>query len=796
MKRETDEALQRQDEEKRRARDEQLKQQEAERIAVDQARLQQQRDQIATILADQSLTSDEKIIALFKDVNLQDAVWRRLKTERELWKTFVLTIGFVDYNKTEKTDEGDESNFSLGDLVDIFGTALTYEFQKYIDQLTGVGESKVRVLERNRLERQRLAKDLFIRYMNYYDADASLYFLTLYGRFLALRKRLVEVSKALGTLEELCIRRTCGVTALLPGQLTESVGDKLFITSLELNLKGVAHKFFFFVPQTKPQQFEARCFTNNQSLSLVLEGPALVCRKFFYDGVIFLAVASQHSGVKLVRFAPDGLAQAQVFDYAELDLALLARMDDTTYIDAEDAARYCGTMHCAPSYEQFVLLDVMRLLDVKKTSEDAQAQIEELKRNEKALVRDPILTDDDINYLEERGFVDIVIPEDMSQLEPDARTALVAYRKNRLAQQIAALSGAPVTSPLFRVPMPAVISFVITEQSITHHKGDKQDLGWRVCTVPGKSDELYVAVMYKKYVDDKTDKTGMHLSVFKYERTDTMAEDGSGLVESLYKDSGAIELDLPTYSLNRFGYRSRVQDFRLVFLSADVFYVETTISRIDVDLNTEQQEVQNGMLCQYAFKFTLNDALVTEGVKLDRPDAVILDRLRQAQHKLVLTPCTDRLAAAFDYVAYQYKNKRTALHMIFIKVQLVGISFAQLDLSALSMGQVLGLTQFRDPRQAGLAYVLVGEFSDVGLLRMTRVLNISRVQKSDFAEYKDDTSLSLTSALAQKLVITEDFSCALCRQPTHTVDTRTNTFLCDSLCQHFYDNAYPMFLTH
>lgn len=401
-----------------------------------------------------SASRDRRIMLIFADFHFTlknrgqsdlftSPFWSKIKLDREFWAEVNLALGWNDYNdyklvRKEKSEEVERKKkpekelFGLTELTMILPGGMLRKFQQIakifvtqtMPKLTGAQADE---------EVQRQVKDDFMKYMLWYDEEATASFLQVFARYLVLTQQLVPVEATMhhgagggGVVS----RREPGVMPEIkeeeeePGvmppprepvkpirhpRLAYEVDQTLTcLTTLTLLSSLSGHTQVLVCSQARPPSMQTNTNTNRRQtvppfeIQLRRGGQVIQnvhvpvstlihnCVKFFYDGRVYLFLIDDNlQSSTLVHFHYNTPTKHTVVHSVALSHAL--RFLDVSIVDVNTPVHlqtFCTTEQCVNDYEALRPFCLSRLREMRygQTTSMSTQDVKVLMNDQQKLV--------------------------------------------------------------------------------------------------------------------------------------------------------------------------------------------------------------------------------------------------------------------------------------------------------------------------------------------------------------------------------------------------------------------------
>lgn len=708
--------------------------------------------EIEQLVDDRVLTRDRKIDRLFRlrkpeevseaDVKrdglnfwLNRGAWATLKLDREFWLDVIHRLGFVD---VEATNEMGNKMFSLPEIASILGDDMAFRMMQ-----------QGNLFDLPVMEQQHYAKNQFMDYMLWYDERASMNYLVLYGRFLALNQQLVPLER---TREH---RQGDIITA--PRITSESTYH--VVSHLTVVAQATTYAFFFY--QQKQQQAPFVIQQGTQKNEVPVTGPILRVLKFFYpknttyvtprDDTVFLVLWGPQDN-KLLRFNHRNVHDVMVVDKFVMNPD---DFDDLTYVNSDtQPTRFATNAKSAKSLDDLKIIDLSRLSAMLPQQIRRLADLTREEKRRLAEQRQQNMTRESVGYL-------------------DIQTE---YDYGRL---------------FARFPEPITVRF-LHEQAI-YQTGQVELLAVRLVRVPGERSEAacHLAALVRQYTSNEG---AFHLQLRLYRYQPTQGGQFTSFASRI------IRLD-EFLTPSTESTRVTIAEMNLIFHTHSVFYVEVMERRTFLD--QDEFGYVTSRLVEFDFLYApslevVNDATIS---LVDVKDASLFEALRMQRYRLYDyrhdTVTTTSGSARYDAVFYRYNVVKAHARLIFYKAgefpTVVEYRLDQLKphhlLSIVPLPKLPNIA-FLSFKKEELRETPEGTFRII-TLEEPSIVRLSLADGDEMTRYTPET-FSLATQLQQKLTVSST-ACVFCGDKAQARDKSTGKLYCDRLCQELACRSYRLY---
>ena len=705
--------------------------------------------EIEQIVSDERLTVDQRITRIFQlrkpaEVSAEDVKreglnfwlnrgeWAKLKTDREFWLDIIKRLGFVD---VEAVNEMGNKLFSLPEIAQILGESMAYSM---INTMS--------LFDLSTMDQQSFAKDQFMNYMLWYDETASMNYLVLYGRFLAIQGQLVPLES---TREH---RSSTSQPSLLVS--TEPSTYNVVSNLTVVTGQTVRHSFFFYQQKSQdmPQPFVIQKGRDTKQISV--SGPILRVLKFFY-AVPAVGVQTRKDTVFVVLVGPDDNKLLR-FSHLNIDDVLIVDkfimnpddFDDLVYANDREPYRFATNLKSSRTLEEMKVIDLSQFV---KMMPQTIRRLSELTKEE----RRKLLAQREQNIARTtEGYLDI-------QTEYDYGKLFI-----RLAEPL---------SVRFKSGQ---VNYLVSQVELLAIKLIRVPLGGNAPT------EYHVVALVRQYTNNQG-AYKLQLRFYRYQTTD----------RGQFTSFASRIFDLQNFlSPNTELFTFRVEHINLIFHTPTVFYIEVMERRSDAD--QENFAFVNSQLLTFDFNYTAVIDQTPPPVLLDNKtlkDIALFEEIRTRRYKVYdyrhdITPLG---FAKYDAIFYRYNATKAKGRVIFYKANLdTQPSVADRQFDDLKPGQIISFVALsKHPDLAFMSFKVV-ELQETleGTFRMITLdapVIVKLSVRDQLVTYTPDT-LSLDTALIDNLSISSSkhLNCEFCSLRAKAKDDATGLLYCNTLCHH------------
>lgn len=717
--------------------------------------------EIEQTVGDVRLTRDKKIERIFQlrapeKVDEKEALnawlnrgdWAELKRDREFWLDVIRRLGFVD---VEATNEMGNKMFSLPEIAAILGDNMAYQMMQ-----------QGNLFDLPSMEQQTYAKKQFMDYMLWYDETASMNFLVLYGRYLALKNQLVPLEV---TREHLPGGRKATKTSDETIDSSRSVTPELaynVVSNLTIVANDSVYPFFFYQQKSDESNTMPRPFVIQQGPNkkeMAVSGPILRVLKFFYPkqtsfattriDTVFIVLWGPEDN-KLLRFSHLNVQDVMVVDKFVMNPE---DFDDLTYASDVQPTRFATNHKSANSLDTLSLVDLTKLSGMLPQTIRRLADLTREEKRKLAEQRQQNMS------RETQGYLNIQTEYDYGRL-------------------------------FLRLAEPVSVRF--SQDLPKYTIGQVELLAVKLIRVPKEKNDLYchLATLVRYYTSNEGEYD-LQLRLYRYQAT--VGGQFTSFASRIFRLENFLT---PNTDLTRFG----IAQMNVVFHSEKIFYVEVMERRVFFD--EDEFRFVSSQLLEFDFEYSSSLELVPGEVSLDTvKDAPLFEEARKQGYRLydyrhdTLSSKKTTMVSRYDAIFYRYNPVKAYARLIFYKAGVVP-TVAEYRIDQLKPQHLIGFMPL--PKPPSLAFISfkteeLQETSDGAFRILTlETPSISRVSIADasMTPYTPET-LSLASKLRDTHLYAS-FACEMCGNTTHLKDSKTGKMYCDAFCQKLNRLSYRL----
>lgn len=709
-------------------------------------------------------------------------IWDRLKTEGDFWIGISRLLGIPDYTAL---DENDRAIFGVEDIYRIMGAVWWDELLL----LTHLDDQPLDI-------QQRLARSVFVQYVNWFDSEANIQFLVLYAYYLRIQNQLVPIAmtKQHKNAPAPRFKQTSVPVPNIPqptkptveeAAITLNLDSDLFyvITTMTIAMSNESLEFTLSMRKkaNEDDPFIFNIFLRGEERGIITKGAITRVLKFVYKDSLYVVISGESDSTLIrIRYTKDGFPISTDVNFPPLNADLF---DDLVYHNTKYFRIVAINMKSVTSLANLRLLDLrvfggLRDVPVTKIGElpafekkiYTRQQLRETGAlgNERPLTdveraalisfrrikdRGPVPADIKIGQLENDELDYIRRATGFITLVPSETVVLSSQRveKYNPLKHKTLLTGS--YSTLFINLVAPIVPLFKSGQQI-YRTNDTQLLAAKVVATPGDivNDTFIVAILAREYTSDKTSILVLYL--YQY-------NGGTGQ----YKAIKHRQFNLTDFIIDSI----EVKEFNLIFHTEIFFYVEVL----------QGERIHTSQILQ--FDFHGFNVLVGRSPEKMIKDYTIVNTLAQHGYKIYdfRHHNTVNHTIKFSAIYLKYNPATNDARIIVYKARDTGPSVADRYFKGLKISSILGIS----PMEAAnnLAHIQI---------RYKNVPTMFRIMgKQDLSPYTEKFSLAhqfqrtLSLSGHEKLGIEERPFCVFCGEYTNELDKVTGYHYCDKLCQ-------------
>jgi hypothetical protein len=709
--------------------------------------------EIEQTVDDRRLTRDKKIERIFQlrmpekvedglNVWLNRGDWVELKRDREFWLDVIHRLGFVD---VEATNEMGNKMFSLPEIAAILGDDMAYRMMQ-----------QGNLFDLPSMEQQTYAKKQFMDYMLWYDESASMNYLVLYGRYMALKMQLVPIEvtrehqpgggKSNKLIETMNSRSATPESAYnVVSNLTVVAGDSVY-------------PLFFYQQKEEgnamPRPFVIQQGTNKKEIAV--SGVIMRVLKFFYPKQTSFAT-TRIDTVFIVLWGPDDnkllrFSHLNVQDVMVVDKFVMnpEDFDDLTYASDLQPTRFATNTKSARGLDTLITVDLTKFSGMLPQTIRRLADLTREEKRKLAEQRQQNLP------RETQGYLNVQTEYDYGRL-------------------------------FMRFAEPVSVRF--SQDLAKYTTGQVELLAVKLIRVPIERNELFchLATLVRHYTSNEGDYD-LQLRLYRYQAT--VGGQFTSFASRIFRLENFLT---PDTDLAHFA----IAQLNVIFHSETIFYIQVMERR--VFFNEDEFRFVSSQLLEFDFQYKASLELIPGDVSLATiKDASLFEEARKQNYRLYdYRHDTMSIIASsrYDAIFYRYNAVKAYARLIFYKSGVVP-TVAEYRVDQLKPQHLIGFVPL--PKQPSLAFMsykmeelretVEGEFRILTL--DTPLIVKFSLPDTPMTPYTPET-LSLASKL-HHTHLSAPLVCTMCGETTHMKDSKTGKLYCDTFCQKLYRLSYRL----
>lgn len=724
------------------------------------------------------------------EFGVEPELWNALKKNDEFWVSVARIMDIAYYGRL---DQEGRSTFGVSEVSNVMGVDWFYQLGKLInfDSLSEI-------------EQRRRARSEFVSYMQWFDSEASIDFLTFYARYLRIKGLLpsIDFTKQHIKAVKPLFKSTTIPSTPVPKKTIPVVVEQLpplglaeetrfyINTTIRIVLPLESHQFFLQMKKEAEGKAETRLFTvrlENLEHNIPTQGLITRVLKFVTENELYIVISGESDNTLIrVQYNKRDFPFTLDTKFPPLNPDLF---DDLIYYDLKHPSRYATNVKSVNSLDQLMLFDVGVLgglitrrverkdltkeelvihlkyenLDRKSAAFNRPLEKEErdallkrrLSRGENTSGIDTMtraqLTDDEVAYVRrEIGYID---------LETMKKTKISDY----------STLWVPIVKPLVPIFRPTRIQAI-------YAKDEVELVAAKVIRVPQEVFKTFftLAVLARKYTAWGVDKFITQLYLFRYVKTDdSYRVDRPHVidVENFLLPPHIPELGVVVWRT--------VKELNLIFHDKNFFYIEA----MQEGLSEQRQSImRNSPVLEFNFLYSPFKALSGLSPENTIKDFAILNTLASNGYKMYdfRHDIAEGHESKFDALFYKYNYENGKARLIVYKARSERAGIADLLVEKLSPRRIIAISPMQSMNLLAFIQIKVPK-GEKGLYRL--------IGKEALLTY-DPATFSLASQLQSSLTVSslnmqEEVAscCAFCAEYTSNDDQKTGYYYCDALCQ-------------
>lgn len=669
---------------------------------------------------------------------LNEGEWTQLKFDHKFWLDVIRALGFVE---VEAVNNMGNKIFSLPEIASILGDDMAFRLMQ-----------QGNLFDLPAMEQQIYAKQQFMEYMLWYDEHASMNYLVLYGRYLAIKDQLVSI-------QETRVHRQGDTN--VSNNIVAMDSTYHVVSNLTVVSQSTVYAFFFY--QKKGMDAPLVIQQGRNTKEVPVSGPILRVLKFFYPKAsIFSNPARRMDTVYLVLMGPDDnkllrFSHLNIQDVLVVDhFKMVANdFDDLVYASDIQATRFATNTKSVTKLENLHLVDLGRLCEM---APQAIRPLSSLTRAEKVKLLEQRQTQ---TASDTPGYLDIKTEYDYGKL-------------------------------YVRFAEPITVRFV---QESSYTDGQVELLAVKIIRLPSERSELscHIATLVRQYTNDMGE-FNLQLRFYRY----------NALQNGQYTSAASRIIRLENFlTRNTELTKSSIHEMNIVFHTDTIFHVEVMEHR--VIMGEDEFGVVNSQLLEFDFLYNRSLEVIPDIVTLPQtPGMALFEDARLQKYKIIdfrndTLPISAPRERRYDAIFYRYNMVKAYARFLFYKLSDGVPTIVECRIDQLKPNHLMGFVSIPSP--PGLAFILFGteELTETSDGRLTyqqsdtpSIAKITLSDKTKLGPYENDESFTLSSNLATKLTITKPISCSFCGDKAHMKDTKSGKCYCDHFCQRLFCQTYRL----